>query len=77
MLLFPLSLSRLLFCAIVIALLVGTAEDPANSNPAKNVAAIKVTTKDSFLIIDKLLRDDFGRFGSGVYWGNRWHCRTK
>ena len=64
--LFPLSISRLLFCAIVIALLVGTAEDPANSKPAKNVAAIKVTTKDTLLSIDKLLRNDFGRFGSGV-----------
>jgi hypothetical protein len=56
--LFPLSRSRLSFCAIVIALLVGTPEDPAKSKPAKNVAAIKVTTKDTFLSIDKLLRED-------------------
>jgi hypothetical protein len=70
--LFPLSLSRLLFCASVIALLVGIAEDPANSRPAKNVAAIKVITKDTFLSIDKLLRNDFGRFGSrGVGETNR------
>jgi hypothetical protein len=47
-----LPISRLLFCAIVMALLVGTAEDPAKSKPVKHVAAIKATPKDIFLIID-------------------------
>jgi hypothetical protein len=46
---------------MVMALLVGTTEDSANSRPAKNVAAIKIITKDTFLSIDKLLREDFGR----------------
>jgi len=51
---------RLLFWPNVIALSVSLiADDPENTRPAKHVAAIKATTKNSFLIIDELLRDGF------------------
>jgi hypothetical protein len=35
------------------ALLDGTKEEPPNSKPAAHVAAINVTTKNNFLIINK------------------------
>ena len=56
---------RLLFWAHVIALAVSLiADDPVNTRPAKHVAAIKATTKNSFLSIYELLRNGFGSRGS-------------
>ena len=61
---------RLLFWPNVIALAVSLiADDPENTRPAKHVAAIKATTKDSFLIIDETPSKWFptrGLFGDGA-----------
>ena len=46
-------MSRLSFCADVMALLDGTKEEPPNNKPAAHVAAIKVATKNNFLIMNK------------------------
>src|SRR2546421_7479857 len=62
--LFRLPISRLSFWLSVVALVLPLiADEPLNSRPAKHVAAIKATTKDSFLIIDELLRNGFDSGG--------------